>query len=574
MKISHIEIKNLFGIRELSLDTAAPVQLFAGPNGAGKSSIQNAVRLALIGAPSRVTLKKDYAAMIHDGAKKASVSVGAGGTSYGMDLPKGAASHIDNQYLPLVLEPSLFSAMTSDERRKILFGLSGVKLGTDEVRARLKKRGCDMDLAEKVIALLRSGFPAACTQAKTYATEAKGAWRTVTGENWGSDKAEGWEPSSDSLTDVSELPQLRERLTTLDAQIEAAQQEVGELLAREKQRTDAVEKCRELREKCKDINNILITLESDRKHTKQQEEQLERLQAAAAGSVAQHDPLACPHCGGAVVLQDGALAEYHQPSVFDSRPDPSAAQNILKHQDALAMLRRIEANRQKEFDAAKTANDQLAAIEIPDVDQGAAQKARGAIDAKKQARADLVEEIKALEQAERDNKAAHEAGTKAAAHHEEVKAWLLLADAFDADGIPGEVLGEALGPINKRLQQGAVDTGWKQVRITAEMEIEADGRFYKLLSESEQWRANAMLAESISFFSGLKILLLDRFDVLDLPARSALLNWMDWLTTDGDLESALLFGTLKQCPPSNEVIAAHWIENGSLTKTTKKEQAA
>lgn len=573
MKISHIEIKNLFGIRELSLDTAAPVQLFAGPNGAGKSSIQNAVRLALVGAPSRVTLKKDYAAMIHDGAKKASVSVGVDGASYGMDLPKGAASHIDNQYLPLVLEPSRFASMPADERRKILFGLSGVKIGADEVRARLKRRGCDLTRAEKIISLLRSGFPAACTQAKSYATEAKGAWRTVTGETYGSDKAEGWEPKVDALQDTSELPQLRDRLSALDGQIEEAQLEVGGLLALEKQRSEAIEKRRELGEKCKDINRHLIAMESAQRRVEEQEKVVERLTAASA-TEDHHDPIACPHCGGMVEIVDGALIEFAGRSIFDAQPDAQAAVKLKEHSDALEMLKRTLANKKAEYDASKAAQDRLAAIELPEVDQGAAQKARGAIDAKKQARADLVGEIKLLEQAERDNAAAQDAGTQAAAHHEEVKAWLQLADAFDADGIPGEVLSEALGPINKRLQQGAVDTGWKQPRITAEMGIEADGRPYNLLSESEQWRVDAMLAESISFFSGLKAILLDRFDVLDLPARSALLNWMDWLTADGDLESALLFGTLKSCPPSSEVIAAHWIENGSITKTTTKEQAA
>jgi hypothetical protein len=38
-----------------------------------------------------------------------------------------------------------------------------------------------------------------------------------------------------------------------------------------------------------------------------------------------------------------------------------------------------------------------------------------------------------------------------------------------------------------------------------------------------------MLAEAISFQSGLRLLVLDRFDVLDAQGRSDLLAWLDVL---------------------------------------------
>ena len=96
-----------------------------------------------------------------------------------------------------------------------------------------------------------------------------------------------------------------------------------------------------------------------------------------------------------------------------------------------------------------------------------------------------------------------------------------------------------------------------------------------LLAAAKRCRwTRAMLRECISFFSGLKIMCLDRFDVLSLPNRSTLVQWMDWLTTDGDLETALLFGTLKSCPASNEIITAHWVEGGTIVDQTKKEKAA
>ena len=90
-------------------------------------------------------------------------------------------------------------------------------------------------------------------------------------------------------------------------------------------------------------------------------------------------------------------------------------------------------------------------------------------------------------------------------------------------------------------------------------------RDYRLLSESEQWRVGAVIAEAIAHLSGLRLLVLDRFDVLDLAGRGQLLGWLDSLAQDGGLDTTLLFGTLKSAPGGlPETIAAHWVEAGEI----------
>ena len=49
MKLTKLNIQNFLGARAVEVDLTAPVTLFAGANGAGKSSIQEAVRMALVG---------------------------------------------------------------------------------------------------------------------------------------------------------------------------------------------------------------------------------------------------------------------------------------------------------------------------------------------------------------------------------------------------------------------------------------------------------------------------------------------------------------------------------------------
>lgn len=145
--------------------------------------------------------------------------------------------------------------------------------------------------------------------------------------------------------------------------------------------------------------------------------------------------------------------------------------------------------------------------------------------------------------------------------HVEILSWLQVAEAFAADGIPGEIISDKLKPINDRLRETAVNTGWDQVAITATMEIEIGTLPYSLGSESAQWRAQAAIAEAISFVGEIGLLCLDRIDVLDLPNRSRLIKWIHKISTQHS--TILLFGTLKEpptkLPPS---FTLHWLESG------------
>ena len=78
---------------------------------------------------------------------------------------------------------------------------------------------------------------------------------------------------------------------------------------------------------------------------------------------------------------------------------------------------------------------------------------------------------------------------------------------------------------------------------------------------------DAMIAEAVSHLSGVRLLVLDRVDVLDMAGREDLLYWLDGLAADGEIDSALLFATLKALPANlPENIEAIWIENGIAGK--------
>ncbi|HHK0539331.1 TPA: hypothetical protein ACQQIX_007267, partial [Pseudomonas aeruginosa] len=119
-------------------------------------------------------------------------------------------------------------ALDSKERRKVLFELSGASASPAEVGKRLESKGLDLKLFEKVKPLLRTGFPAAVEQAKAYASEARGAWKAITGENYGSEKAVDWAPElvATVVTD-DQVAEAGKNLQQFEDDLAEAQQTLG-----------------------------------------------------------------------------------------------------------------------------------------------------------------------------------------------------------------------------------------------------------------------------------------------------------------------------------------------------------
>ena len=151
----------------------------------------------------------------------------------------------------------------------------------------------------------------------------------------------------------------------------------------------------------------------------------------------------------------------------------------------------------------------------------------------------------------------------AAAKHKLVGKWEACAATLSPDGIPAEILSDSLKPFNNRLRSTSVATdGWPQVTVTAQMDVLVDGRPYALQSESSKWRADVALADAVAHLSGVRLLVIDRMDVLDLAGRSQFIGWMQ--AVQNDYDSVLIFGTLKTAPSLPAGMQYYWIEKGEL----------
>jgi hypothetical protein len=571
VKLARIEIDNVLGARHIAVDLTTPITIFAGANGSGKSSIQEAVRMALTGESVRVALKKDYPQLVADGAGAGVAAVTTDtGESYAIALPSGKGNHCNAPTLPFVLDAQRFLHLDQKERRTFLMGLMGVKITSAGICERLAARGCDPEMIAEIEPSLRMGFEIAATEAQGKARDQKAIWKSVTSETYGEKKAEGWADQRAPVFNPQSLADARAQMAALDAELEAAATRLGGLRAQAEHVATRAKRAEQLRAEAGRYAAIAKKLAVDEADLARQSAAVAEAREAAAGGPGDV-ATPCPECGAALVIKGPALKIYAPPA---RTPDREAVARLPALESALAMLSRTVENDKRDLAAADDAAKALAELgkstdAAPSSDDIEAAENRNAT--LKGWRADLAVGLRALEDAEKAAAAAAGATERAALAHLGVMAWIKIADALAPDGIPGDLLAEALGPINERLMVGSGLTGWMRAAIAADMSVAVrdpmaqSWRDYRLLSESEQWRVGAMIAEAIAYLSEIRLLVLDRFDVLDIAGRGQLLGWLDSLAQDGEIDTALLFGTLKSAPAVlPETIAAHWVEAGEV----------
>ena len=588
MKLTAIQTANFIGARAVDVTLAKPVMLFAGKNFAGKSSVQEAVRMALTGESARVALKKDYGALITEGADSGFATVAWTSGEASVVLPSGKRNLQGSEQmsgaLPFVLDAQRFAKLSTDDRRQFLFGLMGLSFGPAAIGERLLARGCDKSKVDQVAPMLRAGFDAAHKEAQAKARECKAQWKTTTGgETYGSNKAGAWAAQKPAVDAVS-LAEARTALATVDQGIEAATVELGSLQGRARQHAEQSAKLAGLREKAGRYARIADKLAKDEADLAVWEKKVGETRAKATSTVKHSFEGPCPCCGEILVLVSEAtksadagrnyaatLKAKSEAMPGDAGGDPESVAALPEYERALSLLQKSVANDRRDLAEANAAAEAIKQLE--DGDQASApsdaqiEKLQARIATLKAERDAYRATIRRLEDAQRQAEQADETTAHAAALHATVQAWEVIADALAPDGIQGDMLAEALGPINDRLMSNAMASEWEAVIISSDMRITYGTHDYALISESEKWRADAMIAEAVSHLSGVKLLVLDRFDVLDMKGREDALYWLSGMAQDGEIDTALLFGTLKALPAQlPEGIGAVWIENGVAGK--------
>lgn len=601
MKLTRIQVCNFIGARAVDIALTNPVTMIAGKNGAGKSSVRDAIALAFTADLGRVSLKKEAAVLINEGGESCFVEIATDADTYGVAIT-GAGKISDTMAgketpaaLPYIIDAQRFARMSDNDRRTFLFGLMGIKTDGPAIKDRLISRGCDGSKVEQIMPILRTGFDAASKEAAARARDAKAGWKTATGgETWGKDKAGKWQPAplpEDADKASTRYDNAIARRNEIDTELSSAQQELGAIKAEQKRQHEAETKRLELHNLASSVERIQARLAHDTAELAEWQQKVEITRNKAG--IASANPKAPGEFllrGLAAVTRDfltlsndfpevqwpselinraaahyGEFAKLHgdiQPDA-DVAPDPESVAKLPEYEKALSLMERAVANAKRDLAAAEQAAEQLKNLDglKANADASAAERRVKELTDKRAAWQADADKYRAIADQAARRKALVDQVSKL---HAEVLAWIAIADALAPDGIPSDLLAEALGPINDRLTISSESAQWSKVEIDRDMQITADNRPYPLLSESEKWRADAMIAEAVAHISRLKLLVLDRFDVLDLHGREDLLYWLDGLAQDGEIDSAIILGTLKSLPaqllPS---IGSVWIENGA-----------
>ena len=558
MGISHITASHYLNHRSLNIpvDPDARVLFVCGNNGSGKTGIAQGIRLALTGEPVRgLKYKNQLSELVTQGEKDGlfAVTIQDGGTEhvYRLSLKtgnySGSSPALPGSWYPL--DPESFIAMPTADRRKLLFQLAGIQLKPDLIIKELVDMGHDLDRVTRVAGHLRAGFDAAAADAKTAATEARGAWKAITGETYGSAKAALWKapvPTSD-VGSVQEL----------QAAVDAAERTVSEtkeqsaLLRSHAAAHMAAESAQAAKGALAENEKSLGELTGQRDELAVEVEAIRKAAQYKGGTTCP-----CPSCGDILFWNTvGVLKKWDEEK--PAMAAPQAAKMLDSVNASLADLDR-KITRLKDHVAEGRAAEKLLGNLPPMPEVGATRAADTAAGQAQAALAMAQADLNVARSAAQQAAQADERTAKAAGYHADVDAYTTLADAIIE--LPVKYLNHAIKQVQGYLDEASKAFG-TAVTLGEDMELRYGTIAYGLASDSQQWRLRAAIGYALAIIGGLGVVVLDKFDVLEVKSRGGVLGWLAKQTA----VQVVLCGTLKELPtklpePPFQLV---WLEGGA-----------
>ena len=245
--LQRIRIENFIRVPYLDLEVTRPVLFIGGPNEAGKTSLKEAIQFAFYGDNPRVKYKKDYDQLVTNGAKRGSVELTFDNYSVKRNVKDGKATG-DTDAIPtdlvvasICLGSTRFVDLEEKMRRALVMRLLNIEVTPAKITAELQERGISDATIKRYEPIYKHGLAAAFDKADRISKEDRGAWKEVTGENYGPDKAEGWAPPEPVIA----LDEVRAAQASLDEEIVHMQadreKELEPVLLKIKELNDAIE---------------------------------------------------------------------------------------------------------------------------------------------------------------------------------------------------------------------------------------------------------------------------------------------------------------------------------------------
>lgn len=587
MRLEHLQFDNFLRLNLFDLNlTDATVHLIAGKNEAGKTSVSEAIRFALLGETVRIDKKSDYRLMIRDGAKSGTVGVNIDGVDIIRDIKSGKETTDERTvqlplYLPYLINAQQFAKQKHEVRRSFLIGLTGTKVSGDDISRRMRAKGVADSCIEMILPMLRSGFTATHKEALNRASEHRQQWVGLTGnQRYGSQIAVSWKPELPENFDHKAFLDGEKDLEQLKTSIDQLNIKKGGVTANMANAEAALSENKEpVVFKQADLTKINTKIKKAEEALSAQEAKHKDMNDRFFNAK-EKSPVTCCECGA--LLKVEFTSEHGKGRVSHCEPyEPMSESDMNKLQSEIFDIAAKISKAKNVINELRTEAGKLEADKLAEKSAKASTTTQGDVDKLEADLGDINDKLSKLDDQYGDlNETvtsmriiaekiidAGKIESRAQDLHKLVQDWEKCVETLAPDGIPAEILSDALKPVNDRLRNTANITDWPQVTIDPTMEIIVEGRRYSLLSESAQWRADVAITDAIAHLSGLGMMIIDRMDVLDIGGRANFMKWINQVMPE--YESILIFATLKQLPTLPKGMKAHWISNGECSTKEK-----
>ncbi len=599
MKIQTIDIKNFLALEQVTRNLQASINIIAGANEAGKSSIRDAIQWCLTGQARGLKTHQDQAYLIRQGAKAAEVTItlADGQVITRKKTPKTPAGVTgpvpdDPVMASILCDPLTFLSLPDDKRREILFRLiPGLNPTGEEIFQKLKAMIPDFDSGSAIpheLATLAASKGVKATEAEAI-TRRRIAKRVR-------DEAKVEEPEDRGTIGGTEyiLPDIKEEevkdgIATLRATRDKLLQKRGKVEAQ-------TDKLPEMELELAAMEENLPTppppgeVETLVKYLNINRPILEKLIAAnealESGTADQLWPEVCPAFPGSGLAcpRFGAVAIPGAPPPDTAKVEKLKA-DLNEQQEEVERLGaefKVAQDREKAFNEfqesyqklsdkiAKLKEQQEQATATAQLDQEIT-----VLDARMKTGYELLDAVRGFW---RKKEAAEAATAKIAQAEKEITLYDALAKALAPDGIPSQLIAEALEPFNKKLYLASSylfpEYEDCPLVLTKDLEVYRSSP-YACLSKSARYRAGICFQYVLATLAGARLLMIDEADILDPVNRAQLIDFL--LAVRQDFDTILVFATSDHADPSPvPEIQVWWLEGGKIAPVIAEmeEQAA
>ncbi len=518
-----IAVRDFVGCHRADIMNLEKVALIAGRNKAGKSSILQAAAATISSDPlvRGIDVIKLGGALVRDGATSGKCLIRNGEAKVIMSWPDCKYEAQGTQLIanPYACGLKHIGKLNDKDRTRVLMDLLGAHPSRQDVQNFLSDHFPTVNdaMVETVYGRAQEmGWDAYYKSLREKGARLKGTWEKVTGQNYGTKKAEDWVPEGwdEQLASTSQET-LERAVVNCRTVLERLLQNVGADSGRVEELDAAIEAAPAAQTRKGEL-----------------QEELEKLEAELAKTKAEHDaidlppiqkPFECPHCGEP--LHFGANVGSELPVVkAEKLGDQSKKVKELRKRKTeldhgMTALRRLIRETSDELvrtqavlTSAQAAREEKAKVEKGGVPQEQVDGARQDLD-----HARLRLEM-------------FKSWTAAANAQRAIATNLKVQKGVKPEGIRKTVLTRKLKNVNELLKDLCrfIDLD-ADLRIDDDLRIRCGMREYWILSHSEQLRADWILTLLFARITKSPLVVLDQLDSVHNDARPGVLKLLAYV---------------------------------------------